>query len=69
MLLKRGTWRGEAGSGERRAGNKHGERGNEKWEQNRELLEPWRLLIGLGFKLGFVSAIFHFFVSRAGSPL
>lgn len=62
MSLKRGT-----ASGEREAGNEHGERGNEKWEQNRELPEPWRLLIGVGFKLGFVSAIFHFLVSRARS--
>ena len=62
MSLKRGT-----GSGEREAGNEHGERGNEKWEQNQELPEPWRLLIGVGFKLGFVSAIFHFLVSRARS--
>ena len=54
-------------SGERGAGNEHGERGNEKWEQNRELPEPWRLLIGVGFKLGFVSAIFFFFFSRARS--
>ena len=64
MSLKRGT-----GSGEREAGNEHGERGNEKWEQNRELPESWRLLIGVGFKLGFVSAIFHFLVSRARSAL
>ena len=68
MLLKRerGAGSGERGTG---SGKQPRRTGNVKWEQNRELLEPWRLLIGLGFKLGFVSAIFHFFVSRAGSPL
>lgn len=36
-----------------------GERGNEEWEQSREL--GMKLLIGLGFQLGFVP-IFHFLV-------
>ena len=42
-------------------GMSHGERKREKWEQDREL--KMKLLIGLGFKFGFVS-IFHFPVSR-----
>ena len=51
---------------ERGAGNEHSEQENEKWEQSRELKR--QSLIGLGFKLGFVS-IFHFPVPRARSPL
>ena len=42
-------------------GMSHGERKREKWEQDRKL--KMKLLIGLGFKFGFVS-IFHFPVSR-----
>ena len=34
-------------------GNKHREQEIEKWEQSREL--EIKLLMGLGFKLGFVS--------------
>ena len=42
--------------------NEHGEGGNEKWEQSREL--EMKLLIGLRFKAGFVP-ICHFPISRA----
>ena len=38
---------------------------NEKWEQNREL--EIKLLIGLGFKLGFVP-IFYFPIPCTCSP-
>lgn len=48
MLLKRGIGR---------AGNERMERENEKSEQNREL--EMKLLIGQGFKVGFV---FRFFI-------
>ena len=61
MLQKRGV-----GSGERGTGTEHGERKNEKWEQNKDLEMKW--MIGLGFKLGFVP-IFHFPVARARSSL
>ena len=47
-------------------GNDHGELGNEKWKQNREL--EMKLLIRLGFNLGFLP-IFHFPVRRARFPL
>ena len=49
MLPKRGIGR---------AGNERGERENEKWEQYREL--EMKLLIGLGFKVGFVFLFFIF---------
>ena len=42
--------------------NEHGEGGNEKWEQSREL--EMKLLIGLRFKAGFVP-ICHFPIPRA----
>ena len=53
-------------NGEWEAGKEHGERENEKWEQNRHL--EMKLMTGLGFKLGFVP-IFHFPVPRVFSPL
>ena len=56
MLLQRGTG----------SGNEHREQENVEWEQNRDL--EMKLLTGLGFELGFVP-IFHFPVSRIGSPL
>ena len=56
MLLQRGTG----------SGNEHREQENVEWEQNRHL--EMKLLIGLGFELGFVP-IFHFPVSRIGSLL
>ena len=56
MLLQRGTG----------SGNEHREQENVEWEQNRDL--EMKLLIGLGFELGFVS-IFHFPVSPIGSLL
>ena len=48
---------------ERGAGNDHSEQENETWEQSREL--EMKLLIGLGFKVGFVP-IFSF--SRFSCP-
>ena len=42
--------------------NEHGEGGNEKWEQSREL--EMKLLIGLRFKAGFLP-ICHFPIPRA----
>ena len=50
---------------ERGAGNEVGEREIEKWGKNREL--EMKLLIELGFNLGFVS-ISHFPVPRACFP-
>ena len=56
LLLKRAAVNGET----------HGELGNEKCKQNREL--KMKLLIRLGFNLGFLP-IFHFPVRRARFPL
>ena len=53
-------------NGEWGAGNENREQENVEWEQNRE--SEMKLLIGLGFELGFVP-IFHFPVPRIGSPL
>ena len=55
MLLQRGTG----------SGNEHREQENVEWEQNRDL--EMKLLIGLGFELGFVP-IFHFPVLVPRSP-
>ena len=54
MLLQRGTG----------SGNEHREQENVEWEQNRDL--EMKLLIGLGFELGFVP-IFHFPVPRSSN--
>ena len=46
---------------ERGAGNDHSEQENETWEQSRESRElEMKLLIGLGFKVGFVPIFFIF---------
>ena len=50
----------------RTLGNEQGKRENAKWEQNRERV--MELLIGLGFRLGFV-LISHFSVASTCSPL
>ena len=50
-------------NGDGGARNELGERENEKWEQARKL--EMKLLIGLGFRLGFVPPfffIFYFFI-------
>ena len=50
-------------NGDGGARNELGERENEKWEQTRKL--EMKLLIGLGFRLGFVPPflfIFYFFI-------
>ena len=46
-------------NGDGGARNELGERENEKWEQTRKL--EMKLLIGLGFRLGFVPPFFFFF--------
>ena len=50
--------------GQRGLENGHGERENEKWKPSREL--EMKLLIGLGFELGFVP-IFHFSVPHCSN--
>ena len=45
-------------NGDGGARNELGERENEKWEQTRKL--EMKLLIGLGFRLGFVPPFFYF---------
>ena len=46
-------------NGDGGARNELGERENEKWEQTRKL--EMKLLIGLGFRLGFVPPFFFYF--------
>ena len=47
-------------NGDGGARNELGERENEKWEQTRKL--EMKLLIGLGFRLGFVPPFFLCFI-------
>ena len=47
-------------NGDGGARNELGERENEKWEQTRKL--EMKVLIGLGFRLGFVPPFFLFFI-------
>ena len=54
-------------NGEKGLENECGEWERKKWEQTREL--EMKLLIGLGFKLGFFFPNFHFPVPRSPFPV